>query len=189
MNKAIPEKEILKKLYCDEGLTFKQIGERLKMATGKIYKYFKFYDLPSRALGMPKGTRLWDEKQKHEIGIRFKNLNRTQKHCINISEGKKCHYNGINGYGHTKDHASGYVLAYAPDHPNATCDGYVFLHTIIMERFIGRYLNLDEVVHHENHIRNDNEIENLVLMKEKQHMSMHMKQRHEQRRNALSIAQ
>lgn len=62
------------------------------------------------------------------------------------------------------------------------------LHTVLMERHIGRYLNDDEVVHHINHDRKDNRIENLQLMKKKEHMSMHMKERHEKRRRSKSIA-
>ena len=105
-----------------------------------------------------------------------------------ISEKNSCNYNGLNGYGHTKVHTKGYVLAYVPHHPKAHKDGYVMLHTIIMERSIGRYLQPNEVVHHINHNRQDNRLENLALMDKKAHMSMHMKERYEKRRNDLSIA-
>ena len=106
-----------------------------------------------------------------------------------ISECNSCHYNGLNGYGHTKRHINGYVLAYVPDHPNAHKDGYVMLHTVLMEREIGRYLNKNEVVHHVNHNRADNRIENLKLMDKKEHMSMHMKERRaKQRGNDLLTA-
>lgn len=106
-----------------------------------------------------------------------------------ISERNSCYYNGLNGYGHTKNHNKGYVLAYVPEHPNAHKDGYVMLHTVLMERRIGRYLKNDEVVHHVNHNRSDNRIENLRLMKKKDHMSMHMKERRAMKRgNDLSIS-
>lgn len=46
-----------------------------------------------------------------------------------------------------------------------------------MEKKIGRNLKEDEVVHHKNHIRDDNRIENLQLMTFKEHASLHMKER------------
>ena len=95
-----------------------------------------------------------------------------------ISEANACNYNGLNGYGHTKAHNKGYVLVYVPKHPNAHVDGYVMFHTVLMERAIGRYLTEDEVVHHINHNRKDNRLENLMLMDKKEHMAMHMRERH-----------
>lgn len=112
-----------------------------------------------------------------------KKLSQRQIEMIRIRN--SCNFNGLNGYGHTKLQNNGYVIAYAPKHPHAHRDGYVMLHTILIERNIGRYLNADEVVHHINHDRKDNRIENLQLMKKKDHMSMHMKERHEQRRRSL----
>lgn len=51
-----------------------------------------------------------------------------------------------------------------------------------MEKHIGRYIQKDEVVHHINHIRNDNRVENLQLMTFKEHAGLHTKERHEKRR-------
>lgn len=102
-----------------------------------------------------------------------------------LSESKKSHYNGLNGYGHVKKQNRGYQITFVPCHPHANKDGYVMLHTVLMERKLGRYLSDDEVVHHINHNREDNRIENLQLMGKKEHMSMHMKERHAKRRNKL----
>lgn len=95
-----------------------------------------------------------------------------------ISEANECHYNGLNGNGHLKQHPKGYILAYVPKHPRATNDGYVMYHTVVVEREIGRYLFEDEEVHHINHVRDDNRPENLLLMKKHEHRSMHMRERH-----------
>ena len=105
-----------------------------------------------------------------------------------ISERNSCNFNGLNGYGHTKVQNRGYILAYVPKHPHAHSDGYVMLHTVVMERSIGRYLMPNEVVHHVNHDRKDNRLENLKLMDKKEHMRMHMAERYAKRRNDLSIA-
>ena len=99
-----------------------------------------------------------------------------------IIERNSCDYDGLNGYGHTKKHKSGYILAYVPKHPRATKDGYVMLHTVLAEMQLNRYLKENEVVHHINHIRDDNRIENLQLMDRHEHCSMHMKERHQKRR-------
>ena len=46
-------------------------------------------------------------------------------------------------------------------------------HRKIMEEFLGRKLTKDEVVHHKNGIRNDNRIENLMVMTNSEHAKLH----------------
>jgi hypothetical protein len=56
----------------------------------------------------------------------------------------------------------GYVKEYSPEHPN-NVSKYVLEHRLVMEKIIGRYLELNEEVHHKNGIRNDNSPDNLEL--------------------------
>lgn len=70
----------------------------------------------------------------------------------------------------------GYVVVKQPDHPRANKAGYVPQHTLVMEAHLGRYLCEDEVVHHINHDRGDNRIENLQLMTKHEHCAMHGRQ-------------
>ena len=58
---------------------------------------------------------------------------------------------------------NGYRFIHLPDHPNARIQGYFAEHRYIMEQHIGRILLRKEVVHHINHNKSDNRIENLML--------------------------
>jgi len=71
---------------------------------------------------------------------------------------------------------SGYIITYAPQHPNS-CNGMVYEHRLVAEKKIGRRLILGEEVHHKNKIRWDNRPENLEVMEGLKHQSFHLKQR------------
>jgi len=66
--------------------------------------------------------------------------------------------------GRYKDNASGYILVYNPQHPFAKKKGYVVEHRLVMEKFLGRYLRKNELVHHKNGVKDDNRVENLEII-------------------------
>jgi len=68
---------------------------------------------------------------------------------------------------------SGYLRECCPNHPDADKKGYVLQHRLIIERFIGRYLKKNEVVHHINGITSDNRIENLEILEKGEHTILH----------------
>ena len=84
----------------------------------------------------------------------------------------------------------GYILVLAREHPYAGNDRYVMEHRLIMEKYIGRYLKSDEVVHHKNGIKHDNRIENLEILKFGEHTANHHrgKKRSKETRAKISIA-
>lgn len=68
--------------------------------------------------------------------------------------------------------ADGYVWIYAPDHPCAH-EGKYLEHRMVVEESIGRRLSSNEHVHHLNGVRDDNRVENLVVLSRSDHAIEH----------------
>ena len=67
----------------------------------------------------------------------------------------------------------GYQRTYSPDHPWPRKGGYVLEHVRVMEISIGRRIERGEVVHHIDHDRTNNSIENLLLLTHSEHSRLH----------------
>lgn len=59
--------------------------------------------------------------------------------------------------------SSGYVVVYMPNHPNCGVKKTVLEHRFVMECKIGRYLTDEEVVHHIDFNKSNNNPDNLML--------------------------
>lgn len=103
---------------------------------------------------------------------------RDPKYCSRKCSGKvnparfkpgKEHWNYKNG---SMVDSDGYIRVLDMDNPRAK-SGYVLEHILVMEKYLGRMLTKDEVVHHKNENRKDNRIENLQLMTRAEHVSYH----------------
>lgn len=68
---------------------------------------------------------------------------------------------------------NGYIHVRIEDHPSAAANGYVRLHRLVMEHFLGRYLEKHEIVHHIDGNKLNNTIENLELMTLDDHAKLH----------------
>jgi hypothetical protein len=75
--------------------------------------------------------------------------------------------------GYRGKHSDGYVvIKLQPDdffYTMSGRDGYVFEHRLVMAHSLGRCLHSWEIVHHLNHKRDDNRIENLQLVSDDRH--------------------
>lgn len=72
-------------------------------------------------------------------------------------------------------HKGDYDYAKCPSHPNATKNGYVLYHRVVVENFIGRLLTKDEVVHHKDGNKHNNSIDNLDVLTSSEHAKLHCK--------------
>lgn len=95
--------------------------------------------------------------------------------CANAGEFSNKWKGGIRKDGH------GYLLKFSPNHPNKNSSNRVFLHRLIMEKQLGRFLEHTELVHHiDGNILNNN-IKNLGFTNRANHSRWHAKMEDRQR--------
>ena len=68
-----------------------------------------------------------------------------------------------------------YKYAVVKNHPKRTRNRYVLLHRIIMENYLKRVLENNEVVHHIDYNKLNNKLSNLELMLSIEHTKLHAK--------------
>lgn len=178
-----PDSE-LKKLYCDDGMRMRDIANMFGCSVSAVCQRLQRMGVKARkSFDYPTTDKL--REAWVSIGKRSKGRVVSEEQRAKQSEkmkGRRARSDYEFG-GHEKKRPDGYIKVYVPDHPNCTSDGYVMKHILVMERAIGRYIREGECVHHINHKRDDNRIENLQLMSLSDHTAMHNKERHEKRRN------
>lgn len=82
---------------------------------------------------------------------------RQQKWCSpscrsnGLRKGRPFKERNVNWKGGRSITTQGYVAIYQPEHPSTKSRSYVLEHRLVMEKYLGRYLEPSEVVHHINH--------------------------------------
>lgn len=77
------------------------------------------------------------------------------------------------GFGKKRLNKMGYIEVYLPTHPMSWKRGRILEHRLVMSKKIGRNLLDTEHVHHINGIKNDNRVENLIILTSAEHNSHH----------------
>jgi hypothetical protein len=128
-------------------------------------------------------------KQKAAL-TRWKNHKKIYKSCevcgkeftrppsvFRKGKGKYCSQKCANGKPRSKSKhfkQNGYVYIKDYNHPRRSNQNLIAEHRLVVEKEIGRYLKKWEVVHHINHIKTDNNLQNLFLCgTELEHRKVH----------------
>jgi hypothetical protein len=173
-----------KKFFVSEGElqeSYSELQSTLKVAAKYsvskklILNYLKKYGINrppncadetvKRIVELASGNKAFDIATKLNLSLCIVNKH-IRKHNIKIQRYHK---------GFTKT-SNGYILVFNPDHPNARKHGYVSQHVLLMSEKIGRALNDNEVVHHIDGNKSNNNMDNLELMAKFDHKSFHSKQ-------------
>lgn len=172
--------DYLRIAYVDQRKTMQQIADDVGCTAATVLNRLrklgietrKPHDYPTTEKQRQAWVRIGKSGKGKRVSLK------TRQAISNARKGKRLRSDYDFG-GHEKQRNDGYVSVYVPDHPNANKDGYVMKHHLVMEQYIGGYIPEGYVVHHKNGKRNDNDIENLELMKFNEHARYHMKKRHE----------
>lgn len=124
--------------------------------------WFKKGSHSNVATEFKKGHKLWTVERIKKMANSLKGKTAGSKH-YNWQGGQFVH--------------QGWILIQNKNHPHCNNNGYIKKSHLVMEKYIGRFLEPGEIVHHKNKIRTDDRIENLHLFKnQSEHFSFHKKE-------------
>jgi hypothetical protein len=163
----------IKTLYIDEKKSISEIAKILPISKSTIrLRLLEMGILRTRADGVKNAGK----KGLLGTGRKNKSFPMSDEQKEKIRQSKLLH-----GEKYAKGFSvkqSGYVIYTRGEHKNR------LVHVVAMEQKIGRKLFANEVVHHIDHNKSNNSIENLLLMTNKEHNKLHaLENLHKRERN------
>jgi hypothetical protein len=150
----------LRNKYYNEELSMKEIANFCGIAEGTIRHYMRKFAMQRRH-GKEKITKAHRQRfSEQRKGKPTWNSGMAGNYQKWTKRGKDAP-----GYkdGSTIYASRGYRMILKPEHPHANANGYVFEHRLVCEELLGRYLTEDEIVHHRDRNRLNNDPSNLFI--------------------------
>lgn len=170
LKSVLVSRERLEEMYLRDGMRMREIAQVLNCSTSEVSNLLRRAGIPTRQAGAyPASEAQREAARRTARGNRGRKLSPETREKISAAARDTSGEFGGREYKTSK----GYVVVYKPEHPRANRAGTVPKHWLVMERELGRYLEDNEIVHHINHVRDDNRPENLAVMDREEHSRMH----------------
>lgn len=155
--KHIPEgitKEKLFTLYEKEQKSVLSISKIIGKSPRQVSRYLKRFGIKARPFST-KGL-------KTRLGAVLSEETKDKIRIARLKEGRHIHKE--------------YIMIYKPEHP-FNSKGYVPEHRLVVESYLKRYLQSDEIIHHIDGNKKNNDLKNLQITTRIGHMQIHQRER------------
>lgn len=174
VNKVTVEFDLLKQLYVDQAKSIPAVSAELSVPRSTVRARLK-----ELGLLRARADAIRLAATQGRLGAHLRGVKRqfTPEWCANIAKAKRLHADA-NAKGVSLK-PNGYLEYTRGENKGRS------VHVVLMEAAIGRRLTPEEVVHHKDHSRANNDPPNLELMTRSEHTSLHNKENiHNRKRSA-----